>query len=74
MSGVLRLPEQHECAEDLFGRLEAGAVEALSPVESSALLKSLLFPVHDLDHPDMEQDEWAAAEAMRAALSAQRGR
>lgn len=41
---------------------------------SRVLVIALLVPVYDLDHPDLEPEEWAEAERLLAVLASEFGR
>lgn len=42
--------------------------------ESRTVAQSVIVPIYDLDHPDLDRDEWAAAEAVLEHLSLIYGR
>lgn len=53
----------HEVAAALFERLEdQPEAFAMDEVQRKTILFSLLFPVHDMDHPDMSDEQIAAGE------------
>lgn len=56
---------EHAAAAALYDRLDNGP--ALTAT-GWAVLKTLMYPVHDVDHPDLTDDEWAAADALLAVL------
>lgn len=60
----------HEVAAALFDRLEDHP-EAfdMDEVQRKAILLSLLFPVHDMDHPDMSDEQIAAGEKILAGFT-----
>lgn len=65
---------EHDRAAQLFEILQDQATSPLPPVQSSTIVKSLLYPVHDQDHTDLEAAEWEAAEQMLEALAVRFGR
>lgn len=65
---------EHDRAAELFEILQDPAASPLPPVQSSAIVKSLLYPVHDQDHPDLEDEEWDVAEQILETLAVRFGR
>lgn len=60
----------HEVAAALFERLEdQPEAFAMSEVQRMTILLSLLFPVHDMDHPAMSDEQVAAGEKILAEFT-----
>lgn len=65
----------HAHATALFNRLEHDPTSiGLTPAETTAALLSLMYVVHETDHSDLDDDTWAAAEAMLNHLASEFGR
>jgi hypothetical protein len=54
--------------------VDRGPERAGDDAETQAIVQSLLVPVYDLDHPDLSDEQWDAAERLLAELSAEFGR
>lgn len=57
-------------AEQLLERLESAWGEGALTAMEKGLAKCLAVYVHDTDHPDLPDEEWAAIEHLLAALDA----
>jgi hypothetical protein len=67
--------DDHFAAKKMFDTLEHRPDEiGLTPVQTRAALLSLMYVVHETDHSDLSDDEWAAAEHMLNHLSPEFGR
>ncbi|MFS0887077.1 hypothetical protein [Aeromicrobium sp. 179-A 4D2 NHS] len=68
--------KEHRLAEALFYELEADPTHGgvFTDNEGKAILYSLVHSVHDIDHSDMSDGQWDAAESMLSRLAEEFGR